>query len=34
MSLEHAADACEVSVATVKRRIAEADERIERRLSE
>jgi RNA polymerase sigma-70 factor (ECF subfamily) len=34
MSLDHAADACEVSVATVKRRIGEADLRIERKLSE
>jgi len=34
MPLEHAADVCEVSLATVKRRIAEADVRIERRLAE
>ena len=34
MSLEQATDVCEVSVATVKRRLAEADLRIERRLSE
>ena len=34
LSLEHAADVCEVSIATVKRRIAEADRRIERKLAE
>jgi RNA polymerase sigma-70 factor (ECF subfamily) len=34
MSIEHAADVCEVSVATLKRRVAAADERIERKLSE
>ncbi len=32
MSLPETAQACEVSLATVKRRIAEAEERIERRL--
>jgi RNA polymerase sigma-70 factor (ECF subfamily) len=32
MSLAEAADVCEVSVATLKRRVAEADERLERRL--
>jgi RNA polymerase sigma-70 factor (ECF subfamily) len=34
MPLEKAADACEVSLATIKRRIAEAEARIERRLAE
>jgi RNA polymerase sigma-70 factor (ECF subfamily) len=34
MSLDHAADACEVSVATLKRRVALADERLARRLAE
>jgi DNA-directed RNA polymerase specialized sigma24 family protein len=34
MPLEQAADACEVSLATIKRRIAEAEARIERRLAE
>jgi RNA polymerase sigma-70 factor (ECF subfamily) len=34
MGLEQAADACEVSVATLKRRLALADERLARRLAE
>ena len=34
MSLPEAATACEVSLATVKRRIADAEERLERRLEE
>jgi RNA polymerase sigma-70 factor (ECF subfamily) len=34
MTLEQAADVCEASVATIKRRIADADERIERRLGQ
>ena len=34
MGLEQAADACEVSVATLKRRVALADERLARRLAE
>jgi RNA polymerase sigma-70 factor (ECF subfamily) len=33
LSLPEAADACEVSLATVKRRIAEAEERIQKRLA-
>jgi RNA polymerase sigma-70 factor, ECF subfamily len=32
LSLPETADACEVSLATVKRRIADAEERLERRL--
>ena len=32
MTLPEAAEACEISLATVKRRIKEADERLERRL--
>jgi RNA polymerase sigma-70 factor (ECF subfamily) len=34
MALDHAADACDVSVATLKRRVALADERLARRLAE
>jgi DNA-directed RNA polymerase specialized sigma24 family protein len=34
MSLDQAADVCEVSVATLKRRIVEAEARIERKLAE
>jgi RNA polymerase sigma-70 factor, ECF subfamily len=34
MSLAEAADVCEISVATIKRRITAADERLERKLAE
>jgi len=33
MNLPEAAAACEVSLATIKRRIADAEERIERRIA-